>query len=288
MSPAAVVRPSTGAARTPALPGVGAVGLRRIGYETRAHFRVVDHVFFSFLFPVMMFLLFAAIFGQQGELGAAPDGTGGISFASYYLTSMLAAGLLLSGTQTLAIDIAIEKHEGTLARLGNTPMSPISFFIGKLGQVFVTGTAQAAVLVLVAVLGFGVQLPTEPGRWLTFAWLFLLGTAVFGVLGIALSALPRSGKSATAVVLPPVLILQFISGVYLPFSQLPDWLQQLAALFPLKWLAEGMRGVFLPEHFAAAEPSGVWDCGLIALVLGGWLVLGLVVCLLTFRWQRRG
>lgn len=270
-----------------ALPGIIPVGLSRIAFEVRNHFRVLDHVFFSFLFPVMMLLLFSAIFGQDGDLGAGPDGTGGISFASYYLTSMLAAGLLLSGTQTLAIDIAMEKHEGTLARLGATPMSPISFFIGKIGQVFVTGLAQAAVLILVAVLGFGVELPTEPGRWLTFAWLFLLGVAVFGVLGIALSALPRSGKSATAVVLPPVLILQFISGVYLSFNQLPEWLQQLASLFPLKWLAEGMRGVFLPEHFAAAEPSGVWDFGQIALVLGGWLILGLVVCTLTFRWQRR-
>ena len=84
-----------------------------------------------------------------------------------------------------------------------------------------------------------------------------------------------------------MLVLQFISGVYLQFSMLPDWLQNIASLFPLKWLGQGMRSVFLPEHFAGAETGGAWDLGLVAANLGGWLVVGLVVSLLTFRWVRR-
>jgi ABC-2 type transport system permease protein len=98
---------------------------------------------------------------------------------------------------------------------------------------------------------------------------------------------PRSGKSATAVIIPIVLILQFISGVYLSFTQLPDWLQNFASIFPLKWMAQGMRSVFLPDSFASAEQSGGWDLGTTALVLAVWLVVGLVVCRLTFRWIRK-
>jgi ABC-2 type transport system permease protein len=89
------------------------------------------------------------------------------------------------------------------------------------------------------------------------------------------------------VVLPIVLLLQFISGVYLQFSMLPEWLQHIASVFPLKWLAQGMRAVFLPEHFAGAELSGEWDLGLVALNLVIWLAVGLVASLLTFRWVRR-
>jgi ABC-2 type transport system permease protein len=107
------------------------------------------------------------------------------------------------------------------------------------------------------------------------------------VLGIALSALPRTGKSATAVVIPIVLLLQFISGVYLNFAQLPGWLQNVASIFPLKWMAQGMRAVFLPGSFEAAEPSGHWDLGLVALVMGVWLVVGLLLCRFTFRWIRK-
>jgi ABC-2 type transport system permease protein len=163
----------------------------------------------------------------------------------------------------------------------------VSYFIGKLGQVLVTGLLQSALLVLVAATAFGVQLPTDPGRWLTFAWVFLLGVTTCAILGIGLSALPRSGRSATAVVIPIVLVLQFISGVYIAFAGLPEWLRTVASAFPLKWLAQGMRAVFLPSDFEAVEPSGSWDLPLIALACGLWLVVGLVVVRVTFRWIRK-
>jgi ABC-2 type transport system permease protein len=130
-------------------------------------------------------------------------------------------------------------------------------------------------------------LPTEPGTWLTFIWVFLLGVATCAILGIGLSALPRSGKSATAVIIPIVLVLQFISGVYLAFTNLPDWLQNVASIFPLKWLAQGMRSVFLPSTFEAAEQGASWNLAGVAIVLGIWLIVGLVLARLTFRWIRK-
>lgn len=268
-------------------PGVLHLGISRIGYEVRSYFRSPDAVFFTFLFPVIMLGIFTSAFSAAGNIGTAPDGSGGISVGAYYLPGMIAAGLLLSGVQNLAVDIAGEKSDGTLKRLGGTPLSPTSYFIGKIGQTLVTGTLQAALLLAVAVFAFNIELPTELSAWGTFAWVFLLGIITSALLGIALSAVPRSGKSATAVVIPIVLILQFISGVYLQFDQLPEWMQNIASLFPLKWMAQGMRSVFLPESFASLEPSGAWDLGLVALVLLGWLVAGLVISRLTFRWIRR-
>ena len=64
-------------------------------------------------------------------------------------------------------------------------------------------------------------------------------------------------------------------------------MQQVAALFPLKWMCQGLRSVFLPESFAPQEPAGSWELGRVALVLGAWCVLGLVLCLFTFRWTTR-
>ncbi|MBC7443092.1 MAG: ABC transporter permease [Ramlibacter sp.] len=263
------------------------VGFSRIGYETRIYFRTTDSVFFTFLFPFIMLAIFTAAFGSSGNVGTAPDGTGGIIVGAYYLPGMLAAGMLLSGVQNLAVDIAGEKSDGTLKRLGGTPLSPLSYFIGKIGQVLVTGLFQAALLILVARVVLGIDLPSEPGKWLTFTWVFLFGVVTCAFLGIALSALPRSGKSATAVVIPIVLILQFISGVYLQFYLLPDWMQNLAGVFPLKWMAQGMRGVFLPDSFASLEQNGSWDFPLIALNLAIWLVVGLALSRVTFRWIRK-
>ncbi|WP_400995492.1 ABC transporter permease [Agromyces sp. GXQ0307] len=267
-------------------PGRLPLGVSRIGYEVKSYFRSPDAVFFTFLFPFIMLGIFTAAFSSAGDIQPGP-GTEGISVGAYYLPGLLAAGMLLSGVQNLAIDIAIEKGDGTLKRLGGTPLSPVSYFIGKFGQVFVTGVLQAALLLLAAATIFGIALPTEPAKWATFAWVFVLGVATSAFLGIALSSVPRSGKSAAAVVIPILLVLQFISGVYLQFYALPEWMQNVASLFPLKWMAQGMRAVFLPEDFAVLEQNGEWDLGWVAVALLAWLVIGLILSRLTFRWIRR-
>lgn len=274
---------TTTAAPSPA-PSALALGAARIGYEIRSYFRAPDSVFFTFLFPVVMLALFSVAFASMRDIQA---GTASVDYATYYLPGLVATGILLSGTQALGVDIAGERSDGTLKRLGGTPLPVMSYFVGKIGMVLVTTLVQTAILLAVSSLLFGVTLPTDAGRWGTFAVVLLLGIATSAVLGIAISALPREGRRATATIVPVVLVLQFISGVYLPFLQLPDWLQGIASAFPLRWMASGMRSVFLPDAFASVEPGGSWHLGLGALVLAAWLVLGLVACLLTFRWNRK-
>ncbi len=116
--------------------------------------------------------------------------------------------------------------------------------------------------------------------------MLVLGAATCSLLGIALSCLVRaSTRSAVAVMNLPYLVLSFISGVYFVFSQLPASLQRVAAVFPLKWICQGLRSAFLPDKLLVAEPAHSWEHGRIALVLGAWLVASLVICIRTFRWQ---
>ena len=83
---------------------------------------------------------------------------------------------------------------------------------------------QILLLLGFGVLFFGLEMPTDPGKWLTFAWLVLLGSACSTALGIAFSIVPKSGRGASAVVSPIVIILQFFSGVFFVFTQLPSWM----------------------------------------------------------------
>jgi len=274
-------------ATIPALPAgrTFRLGATRIAYEVRGYFRQGDTVFFTFLFPLVMLTIFATAF-SEGDFGKDADGNA-VTAAAFYLPAMLAAGVLLSGLQNMAVDIAMEKSDGTLKRLAGSPLPVFSYFVGKIGQVFVTGTLQAASILLLAAIVFRVPLPTEVERWATFAWVFVLGVVTSAILGIALSGVPKSGKSATAVVIPITLVLQFISGVYLSFTQLPEWLQNIASVFPLKWMAQGMRAVFLPESFEVLERGETWDLPGVALVTALWLVFGLIAARLTFRWIRK-
>lgn len=261
-------------------PTLARIAVGRVGVELRVFFRDGLSVGFIFAFPVVMLVIFGSVFGDQ-EAGP------GVSFIQYFLAGMIATGVMLSSFQNLALSIADERDQGLLKRLHGTPMPPSAYLVGKIGMVLVLGLCQTALTLLTAVVVFGVDLPTEASSWLTFAWVYLLGTAAGSVLGIGVSALPRSAQEANAVITPIVIVLQFISGVYFVFADLPGWMQSLASVFPLKWMAQGMRSVFLPDSFVSAEPAGEWQHGPMVLVLAVWIVVGTALCLRTFRWTRR-
>jgi len=269
-----------------ALPGALTLGLARTGYELRSFFRERDAVIFIFAYPVIMLAIFATVFGQDDSSIELPGGD--VPFAQYFLPGMVATGVMLTSFQNLAIAISVERDEGGLKRLRATPLPASAYFLGKIGQVLVNCTLQMAILLVVAALAFDVPMPDDAAHWATFAWVLLLGTATGAVCGVAFSSLPRSGRSASAVVTPVVLVLQFVSGVFFRFDQLPSWMQDVASVFPLKWMAQGMRSVFLPDEAARyVEVSGSWQHGATAAVLLAWLVVGLVVGIRTFRWRRR-
>jgi ABC-2 type transport system permease protein len=261
------------------LPSTLKVGLSRTGLEVKQFFREREQLIFTFFFPIIFLGIFSAVF-------SGTDFSGGVTAATYFTPGMIASGIFLTSFQSLAITIAMERDEDLLKRLRGTPMSPQSYFVGKIGLVLTTSIAQFVLLLAIAGLVLGVHIPTEPARWLNFLWIFVLGTASGSVLGIAFSVVPKSGKAASAVVTPVVLLLQFMSGIYFVYSSLPAWMRDVAAIFPLKWLAQGMRSVFLPAGFEVNEPGGSWQLGLGAIVLTLWLVVGLVVAQRVFRWTR--
>jgi ABC-2 type transport system permease protein len=268
----------TAPARTTGL-GLGTLGLRQATTELKQFLRSREQVVFTMAFPVIMIVIFGSIF--TGNLG------GGVKFTQYFVTGMIASGLLTTGFQALAIQIPIERDRGVLKRLRGTPMPRSVYFIGKVAMVLAIGLAETVILLGVAVPFFDVSLPGTATKWLTMAWVSLLGITACTLCGIAFSSIARTGRGAPAVVTPVALVLQFTSGVFFVFTSLPDWMQRIAAVFPLKWMCQGMRSVFLPDAFAAQEPAGSWELGRVALILGAWCVGGLILCLTTFRWTTK-
>jgi len=205
----------------------------------------------SVVFTLAFPVILLVVFGAVLDY----DIGGGVTFTQYFMAGIIAAGILGASLQNMAISIATERSDGTLKGLYGTPMPKSAYFVGKVVQVL-------AVTVL--------------------------GSASCALLGISLSSLAKNGRSASATVTPFALLLQFISGVFFQFSEIPTWMQTVAAFFPLKWMAQGLRSVFLPDSMAALEPAGSWELGRAALVLAAWCVAGLVLCVATFRWQERG
>jgi ABC-2 type transport system permease protein len=270
---------TTLAAIRPAPPGALAIGRARIGLELRLFARDPGQVVFAFAYPVVMLAIFGSIFGGDE---VAP----GVDFRQYFLAGIAATGIMLTSFQAVGIAITEERDRGDLGRLQALGTPPLAYAIGKAGQVLLTTAAQLALLLVVAAFAYDVPMPAEAGRWLTFAWVAVLGILAGTVLGIAVSSFVGSARAAGAGIPAVAIVLQFFSGVFFVYAELPEWMQQLAAVFPLKWMTQGMRSVFLPEAAAAAEPAGTWEHGMTALVLVAWVIIGAVVCARTFRWRR--
>jgi ABC-2 type transport system permease protein len=265
---------------TPRAPSLLSVYRARAVVELKVFVRVREAVVFTFLFPVILLVIFGAIFG-----GADLDG--GITFAQYFVAGMIAAGLFGSSFQNLAIAIPVERDTGALKRLAGTPMPRSAYFAGKVALVAVVAIVQNVLLLAIGTIFYGLDIPTSPGRWLTYLWVTLLGITTCTLLGVAATSIVRNGRAAPAVISPIAIVLQFISGVFVQFTALPSWMQTIGAVFPLKWMTQGMRSVFLPESYQRLEPAGSWEHGKTALVLLAWLVFGLVVAVRTFRWRSR-
>jgi ABC-2 type transport system permease protein len=268
-----VVRPAQ-----PPLPGVWRVGRSRGRIELKAFFRERETVVFIFALPAVMLVLLGAIFGSQ-KAGH------GVSIGDLYVAGLIGGGVMAASYQNLGLSIASERERFMLKRLRGTPMPAAAYFAGKIIQVLVVSVAEVVVLLVVGLAFYHLHLPTSAGAWWTFAWVFVLGVAACSLLGIAASGLVRSAaRNGVAVVTLPFVVLQFISGVYVPFFLVPGWLRDIASVFPLEWMCRGMRSVFVPQA-VALEPGHSWQHGHTALVLLAWLGAGLVLCLRTFRWQ---
>jgi ABC-2 type transport system permease protein len=259
-------------------PTAISIGIERGKLEIKQFMRQRESVVFTMLFPLILLAIFGSVFSESIAEG--------VTFSQYFVAGMIASGLVNTGFQQLAITIPMERDFGTLKRLRGTPMPASSYFIGKAILVTLSMLIQVALLIAAGVAFFGVDLPSTAEKWLLLAALLVLGSACSTVLGIAFSNVPKSGRGASAVVSPVVIVLQFFSGVFFIFTDLPQWMQQVAAIFPLKWMTQGARSIFLPDSFATREVAGNWETGRTFAIITAWLVLGMIWAIRSFKWER--
>jgi ABC-2 type transport system permease protein len=259
------------------------MAVQRTRIELLTFFRTPELVFFTFLLPVLFVIIFSTIF--SGEL-EGPPGAEKVEFAQYFIPGMIATGIVSAAFASLAMTVAVEQHQGLLRRLSGTPLPRSAYFAGKIGLALATSAMEVVIILALGVVVFGVKLPSEPMRWFAFVGVFFLGVATCCLLAIAYTRLIRTSQSAPAIVQPPYLVLQFISGVFLQYSDIPSGLKVVASIFPLKWMVQGYRYVFLPDWVAQDDYGGGWQIERVYLVLAIWFVVSFFGARYFFRWNR--
>ena len=202
-------------------------------------------------------------------------GAGGPHLGTLILPSVL--GMFIALGMVLVIQyLAADREDGTLLRAKATPDGIAGYLIGKI--VTVSGSVLAYLAIIVIPGLFLVDGLQTDGidSWLTIAWVIILGLVATQALGAILGSLISSPRGVGYVSIP-VIGLIAISGIFYPITALPDWIQQVAQVFPMYWLGLGMRSALLPDTAAVVEITGSWRQPETAVVLGLWAVAGLVI-----------
>jgi ABC-2 type transport system permease protein len=243
--------------------------LHQLKAEQKLFWRSRELAFFTFLLPILFFLLLGSAYGD--------DEIDDVSGYQYLLAGMIGYGAASTTFAGLALLLVIRRESGVLKRLRATPLPPATYVAAVLASIILIFLVEAVILLAIGRFAFDVPLPDSITSLLL---VLLLGAASFAALGIGLTALIRSAEGSSAVVNALYLPLAFISGAFFAKDTFPEVLQVLAAILPLSHLIELTRDVMVFD-------DTIWDhLGNVAIVVA-WGLAGLVVAVRGFRWEPR-
>ncbi|MFE1773700.1 ABC transporter permease [Streptomyces sp. NPDC059008] len=206
-----------------------------------------------------------------------------VPMAHLALAGFAAYLLFQIGLVQLPQILVTEREEGALLRLRATPGGIPAYLVAKSLLVVATALGTLVVLLTAAALLVDGPLPHGAGGWLTLLWVTALGLLAVVPLGAAIGAVLPNPREALALIMLPAMGLLVTSGAMFPITSMPVLVQKIASVFPLKWMAQGLRSALLPDAARAAEPAGSWELPTVALVLAAWAVLGFLLAVPLLR-----
>ncbi|MFJ3923416.1 ABC transporter permease [Streptomyces sp. NPDC090022] len=244
--------------------------LTAAGY--RAQVRDKATLFFTFAFPLLFLVVFGLIFsGQDVEESGRP-------YISYIAPGVMSWGVANAAVFGIAFTLMQWRRDDLLRLIRLTPTPLTTVLASRYVLAVAVGVVQAAVFVAVAMLpGFGLDLDA---RWPLVLPVLVLGITAFMAIGVIVGTYANTPEAVAAIANCMMVPMAFLSGSFLPLDLMPDWLQQVSRVLPLRYLNDA----------ASAALTGSGSVGTIgigcAALLGFALVFG-AIGLKTFRWSNR-
>ena len=235
--------------------------------ESLLYVRSRELAFFTFLLPMILFVLLGSAYGD--------DTIDGFDGATFLEAGMIGYGAISVAFAGLAIVLVIRRESGVLKRLRATPLPAPAYVVALLCAYLAAFAVEVVAIVALGKLLFGVDVP---GHVLSLLLALLLGVISFCALGIGLASLIRSAEGASAAVNAIYLPMSFISGSFFSPNSFPGFLRAIADVLPLTYFIKLVRAIMLEGH-------EIWSQGTNAAVVAAWGIAGLVVALRSFRWE---
>jgi len=248
--------------------------VRLFVHELRAEqllfWRNREAAFFTFFLPVIFFLIFASVYGNDRITKE-----GGIRAASFLEAGMIGYGVAATCFAGLGITLVIRRESGILKRIRSTPLPAPTYLVAVLASTFIVFLIEAALIMAAGRLFFSVPVP---GRLLSLIVVFAIGAICFAAMGLGVTALVRSAEGSSAVINAIYLPMAIIAGTFFTPKSYPQFLRVIADILPLTHYTQLTRDVMV-------HGQHLWhDTGAIAVV-AVWGVIGLAAAIRGFRWQ---
>ncbi len=141
-----------------------------------------------------------------------------------------------------AMNIVSEKENGTIEQMNVTPVKKFTFILAKLIPYWVVGYIVFSICIAVAIFVWKIQPAGFLGLLYLFASIFILAISGFGLV---ISNYATTVQQAMFMMFFFVLTFIFMSGLYTPIENMPEWAQMLSNFSPLKYIIQVLRMVFL-------------------------------------------
>lgn len=252
---------------TPTRSSAVAMTLRYTGLEAARALRNRRYLVFTVVMPLVFFLLWANLFGN--------DGTGRGSTKAYLMTSMAGYGCLTAAVSAGG-RIAVERASGWNRQLRLTALPPWSYLVGKVATSMLIAIPSILLVFLAGRVIEGVRLPAS--AWLLAGVCTWLALIPFAALGVVIGYL--AGPDAAQAMIPVFSIgLSLLGGLWIPVTVMPHWMAQAARAFPSYWLGDLARSALASTALSVTA----------VLVLAAWTaVLGALAVRLFRRETARG
>ena len=219
--------------------------------------------FFSVVFPLGMFFLYAGIFAK-----------GNPRVVSFYLGPVIALNVMGSFWGLSAM-LVMFREQGILRRFHVTPVRATDMLASSILANYLLTLPTVFIELLFARLIFHV---TNLGDLLSLFVLVTVGTVSFASLGLVVASVTNTMQETQVLNQLLWLPLIFLSGATLPIAYLPKIAQSVAVFLPATYLVTGLQG-------AMYSSFPVWKLLTQILALALWTILTFFVAAQLFRWE---
>jgi len=199
-----------------------------------------------------------------------------LRYVDFLMPGILGVNVMQLAIFSVAFALVVDKRRGVLRRIMATPLRPWRFLVAQVLTRLVLATLQVLILIGVAVVLFGVR---PVGGIPALLLVSLLGCVLFLTIGFALAGWAETENQVPAIAQLITLPQFFFSGVFFDKSAAPEVIRPLTERLPLTILNDALREI-------SVQGATLWDVRLNLLGLVAWTIVGYLLAIRFFRFDR--